>query len=147
MHVDKLAWAIGLLDGARRLASTAQTTSEIGMSFFLLLGFSVENALKAHLEKKGEPPGKWERSHDLTDLFDKASARGLAPIDGVEAFVRALSPYHKDFVFRYPEKAGTVDLFKPASSIDATNELCAAVFQHLDPAEIQASAAAQGVKP
>jgi hypothetical protein len=65
------------LDGARRFASTAQTTSEIGMSFFLLLGFS-DSALKAHLEKKSEPPGKWERSHDLTDLFDKASARARA---------------------------------------------------------------------
>src|SRR6478752_5350475 len=108
MHVDKLAWAISLLDGARRLASTAQTTSEIGMSFFLLLGFSIENALKAHLDKKGEPPGRWERSHDLAELFDRALAAGLAPIDGVETFVRALAPYHQDFVFRYPEKAGDV---------------------------------------
>jgi hypothetical protein len=141
MHVDKLAWAVSLLEGARRLGD------ENRIPLFLLLGFAVENALKAHLENKGEPPGKWERSHDLADLYDKASAAGLAPMDGVETFVRTLSPYHKDFVFRYPEKAGTADLFKPASSIHATDELCQAVVQHFDPSEIQASAAAQGVKP
>jgi hypothetical protein len=91
--------------------------------------------------------GDWKRSHNLADLYDKASAAGLAPVDGVETFVRALSPYHKDFVFRYPEKAGVADLFKPASSIHATDELCQAVAQHFDPGEIQASAAAQGIKP
>ena len=102
-HVDKLAWAVSLLEGARRLDDGNR------IPLFLLLGFAVENALKAYLEKKGEPPGKWQRSHDLADLYDEASATGLAPIDGVEEFVRALSPYHKDFVFRYPEKAGVAD--------------------------------------
>jgi hypothetical protein len=139
-HVDKLAWAVSLLEGARRLGDGNR------IPLFLLLGFAVENALKAYLEKKGEPPGKWQRSHDLADLYDKASATGLAPIDGVEEFVRALSPYHKDFVFRYPEKAGVADLFKPASSIHATDELCSAVFQNFDASEIQAIAA-QATKP
>ena len=81
MHIDKLAWAISLLEGARRLGDDNR------IPLFLLLGFAVENALKAHLEKKGEPPGKWERSHDLADLYHKASAAGLTPIDGVETFV------------------------------------------------------------
>jgi hypothetical protein len=140
MHVERLAWAISLLEGARRLGDDNR------VPLFLLLGFAVENALKAHLEKRGVA-GNWKRSHDLADLYDKASAAGLAPIDGVETFVRALSPYHKDFVFRYPEKAGVADLFKPASSIHATDELCQAVVQHFDPGEILASAVAQGIKP
>jgi hypothetical protein len=62
-------------------------------------------------------------------------AAGLAPIEGVETFVRALSPLHKDFVFRL-EKAGIADLFSPASSIHATDELCRAVAQQFDPGEI-----------
>ncbi|QDF41463.1 hypothetical protein FJN17_29930 [Bradyrhizobium symbiodeficiens] len=139
-HVDKLAWAVSLLEGARRLDDANR------IPLFLLLGFAAENALKAHLEKKGEPRGRWERSHDLADLFDRASASGLAPIDGVEQFVRALAPYHKDFVFRYPEKAGFADLFKPESSIHATDELCVAVFRSFDASEIQAIAAF-GCKP
>jgi hypothetical protein len=132
MHLEKFAWAVSILEGARRLADDNSNR----IPLFLLLGFSVENALKAHLEKKGEPPGKWERSHDLAELYDKASAAGLAPIEGVETFVRALSPLHRDFVFRYPEKAGIADLFSPASSIRATDELCRAVAQQFDPGEI-----------
>jgi hypothetical protein len=78
MHVEKLAWAISLLDGARRLGDDNR------IPLFLLLGFAVENALKAHLEKKGVA-GNWKRSHNLADLYDKASAAGLAPIFVVQS--------------------------------------------------------------
>ena len=146
MHVDKLAFAVSLLDGARRVASTAQTTriGEIGMPFFLLLGFSVENGLKAFLQRR-RCPGNWKKSHDLNDLFQKASSAGLAPPDGVEAFVLALSQYHKEFWFRYPEKAGTAEVFTAASSLDATDALLVEVAGHFDPQEILGGAASQGV--
>ena len=148
MHVEKLAWAVSLWDGARRLASTAQTDAigEIGMPFFLLLGFSVENGLKAYLEKQGAP-GNWKKSHNLANLFDTASSAGFAPPTGVETFVRTLSPYHEQFVFRYPEKAGIADVFKAASSIDATDALLQEVASHFDPQEILGTAAVHGVKP
>jgi hypothetical protein len=146
MHVDKLAFAVSLLDGARRIASTAQTTriGEIGMPFFLLLGFSIENGLKAYLQKQG-CPGNWKNSHDLSDLFQKASSAGLAPPDGVEMFVIGLSQYHKEFWFRYPEKAGTADIFTAASSLNATDALLVEVAGHFDPREILDGAAAHGV--
>src|SRR4051812_44028822 len=116
MHVDKLAFAVALMDGAHRIASTAQTSliGEIGLPFFLLLGFSVENGLKAFLQKRSYP-GNWKNSHDLIDLFQKAADEGFAPPDGVETFVFVLSRYHKEFWFRYPEKAGTANIFTAAT--------------------------------
>jgi hypothetical protein len=146
MHVDKLAFAVSLLDGARRIASTAQTTriGEIGMPLYLLLGFSVENGLKAYLQKQSWR-GNWKNSHDLSDLFKKASSAGLAPPEGVETFVLALSQYHKEFWFRYPEKAGTAEVFTAASSVNATDALLVEVARHFDPQEILNGATARGV--
>jgi hypothetical protein len=112
MHVEKLAFAVSLLDGAARIASTATTDAigEIGIPFFLLLGFSVENGLKAYLERQGAD-GNWTHSHDLADLYQKAALAGFAPPSGVDTFITSLSQYHKEFWFRYPEKAGTAEVF------------------------------------
>jgi hypothetical protein len=48
-YVDKLAYAQSLFDGAGRIASTARDApiEKIGIPFFLLVGFGIENALKA----------------------------------------------------------------------------------------------------
>jgi hypothetical protein len=148
MHVDKLAFAVSLLDGAARIASTATTDAigEIGIPFFLLLGFSVENGLKAYLEKQGVA-GNWKHSHDLTDLYQKAASAGFAPPSGVDTFVISLSQYHKDFWFRYPEKAGTANVFKAASSINAVQTLLEEVADLIGAQDIFRSAATRGVKP
>jgi hypothetical protein len=69
---------------------------------------------------------------------------GFAPPDGVEAFVVTLSRYHKEFWFRYPEKAGTAEIFTAASSLNATNALLAEVAGHFDPNEILGGAAIGG---
>lgn len=137
MHVLKLAFAVELLEGARRIASTAQTTmiGEIGIPFFLLIGFSVENGLKAYLLRQS-CPGNWKNSHDLADLFRKATSARLAPSDGIATFVLALSPYHQEFWFRYPEKASMAEVFTAASSIDAADALLMEVARHFDPHEI-----------
>jgi len=148
MHVDKLAFAVSLLDGAGRISLTATTDAigEIGIPFFLLLGFSVENGLKAYLEKRGVP-GNWKHSHNLADLYQKAASAGFAPPSGVVTFVTTLSQYHREFWFRYPEKTGTADVFKAASSIDAVQTLLEEVAGHIGIRDILSGAATRDVKP
>jgi hypothetical protein len=60
IHVDKLAYALALLDGARRISDSAVDApiSTIGIPFYLLIGFSIENSLKAFLEYK-KCEGSW----------------------------------------------------------------------------------------
>ncbi len=118
---------------------------EIGIPFFLLLGFSVENG-KAYLEKQGVE-GNWKHSHDLANLYQKAASGGFAPPSGVDTFITSLSQYHKEFWFRYPEKAGIADVFKAASSIDAVQTLLEEVADHIGAQDIFSDAATRGVKP
>ena len=122
MHVDKLAFTVSLLRVTAVLPRPLQRIGEIGIPFFLLLGFSVENGLKAYLEKQALP-GNWKHWHNLADLYQKAASAGFAPPSGVDTFVTSLSQYHREFWFRYPEKAGTADAFKAASSINAVQTL------------------------
>ena len=141
MQVEKLAFAVSLWDGAKRLSESMKTTliGEIGIPFFLLLGFSVENGLKAYLELKSVP-GKWKNSHDLSDLLDKAKSTGFVTSSDAEIFVRTLSVYHKEFAFRYPEKAGTANVFTPPSSIASVNRLLEDVALNFDPKDILGTA-------
>ncbi len=128
-HVDKLAYAVSLLDGAQRIASTARDAhiGTIGIPFYLLIGFSIENGLKALLEHR-QYPGKWHRSHQLGDLLTKAIEVGLTLHPGVEEMIRHLSRYHEEYWFRYPEKAGTADVYRSDTMLVVTDALLRSIF-------------------
>lgn len=119
MHIEKLAWAVGLLEGAKRIiaADPSATIQQIGLSLYLLIGFSIENALKSVIEENGQLSGKLKHSHNLTDLLTKATDCGLSLTAEIDEFIRDVSRYHAEFAFRYPEKAGWVTLYNPEPAV------------------------------
>lgn len=124
MHIEKLSWAVGLMRGAERIVVADRNTpiNEIALPFYLLIGFSIENALKAYLQFRSAMGGL-NRSHDLNKLLDASLDAGLNLPDEIAYFIRELRDSHADFTFRYPEKAGWVSLFKAEPALRLTNNL------------------------
>jgi len=127
LHIDKLAYAVALLDGAKRIHSSApeEDISRIGIPFYLLIGFSIENGLKALLQFQGQHQRDVQRSHDLAGLL--AITEGLRERlwPGAAKDVEHLSRYHKEYWFRYPESAATADVFKAESACMMVDHLLA----------------------
>ena len=71
LHIDKLAYAVALLEGAKRIHSSApgEDISRIGIPFYLLIGFSIENGLKALLQFQGRSHFGPNVRHDLAQLL------------------------------------------------------------------------------
>lgn len=112
---DTIGWAVALHLGAEALAAVGPprtSNPRHSLPFYLLVGFSLENGLKATLEfKKLDPKiGKWTHSHKLAELLDLAQGVGFRPDPIAIAFIQRFSPYHEQFQFRYPAKSGTVEL-------------------------------------
>lgn len=138
MHIEKLAWAVGLLDGAKRIIAADPTApiQQIGLSLYLLIGFSIENALKSVIEENGQLSGKLKHSHNLADLLTKATGCGLSLTAEIDEFIRDMSPYHAEFSFRYPEKAGWVSLYKPEPAVQMLEEFLTTVTRSKNLADI-----------
>ena len=134
LYIDRLAYARSLLDGAGRIAFTAkdEPISTIGIPVYLLIGFSIENSLKAFLDYKKYPHGSWLRSHDLADLTDRSLKNDLQLQDQIVKFIKNVSRYHKEFWFRYPEKAGVADVNSSPEALYATEILFRSVFDSTD---------------
>ncbi|MGY3347105.1 MULTISPECIES: hypothetical protein [unclassified Bradyrhizobium] len=117
-HIDKLAYAVALLDGPKRIHSSApgEDISRIGIPFYLLIGFSIENGLKALLQFQGQHQPALQRSHDLADLLAKADGLRERLCPGAAKDAEHLSRYHKEYWFRYPERATTADVYKAESA-------------------------------
>lgn len=107
----RFGYAVTLYSGARK--TCADGKAEIvayGVPTFLLVGFSLENAFAAFLmASEHGRPGDY-KSHDLVRALDQCRHYGLVLSKADEAFVRKITPFHKDFVFRYPEKMDRVNL-------------------------------------
>ena len=128
-HVDKLAYAVGLRDGAARIAGTArgQDILTIGLPFYLLIGFSLENGLKALLQFQ-QCGGNWHKSHDHAYLLSKTVGLEQALWAGAGGEIRHLSRYHREFWFRYPENAVEVaHVYKAESALMMLDHLLNAV--------------------
>ena len=71
-EIDTVAYAVSFMKAAKRLAETEEEWEDnhsLIVPFYMLIGFSLENALKAVLEFNGSDPGtKWSHSHDLQRL-------------------------------------------------------------------------------
>jgi hypothetical protein len=130
LHIDKLAYAVALLDGARRihLSAPGEDISRIGIPFYLLIGFSIENGLKALLQFQGcQPRRDWHRSHDLADLLAKTDGLRERLWPRTVEDVEHLSRYHDEYWFRYPEDAATADVYKAESACVMVNHLLSEV--------------------
>jgi hypothetical protein len=129
IHIDKLAYAVALLDGAKRIHSSepGADISRIGIPFYLLIGFSIENGLKALLQFQGQHQRALQRSHDLADLLAKTDGLRERLWPGTVKDVEHLSCYHKEYWFRYPERAATADVFKAQSACMLVDHLLAQV--------------------
>jgi hypothetical protein len=46
----------------------------------------------------------------------------------VEAFIENLSPFHKEYWFRYPEKAGSAYVYPAATALFAADALLVVAF-------------------
>jgi hypothetical protein len=99
----------------------------------MLIGFALENGLKATLEfKQVDRSVNWSHSHDLTNLRQLAEKEGLVLQPDQIRFIDELSPMHKEHHFRYPQKAATAVLMLPPSAAVMTHAILLAAFVLLD---------------
>jgi len=95
----------------------------------MLIGFAIENGLKATLEFKGVDRSlNWFHSHDLTKLREMTQKEGLSLDKDQVTFIDELSPMHKEHHFRYPQKAATAVLVKPESAAAITDLILQSAF-------------------
>jgi hypothetical protein len=139
---DRLAYAVSLMRGAAAIAAAAHGRAgrQHILPFFLLIGFALENGLKAHLQHAGvDKAEKIDRpplAHDLDGLLALAVASGLAlPPDSVR-LIDSLSEGHLSHQFRYPKNAGMVDVFSDHFAYVWTDEALATIARgiHYQPA-------------
>lgn len=125
-HVDTLAYAVALFDGAQRIAASARNEpiEKIGIPFHLLVGFSIENGLKALLQYQLCPyPKQWRRSHDLTDLLSRTKQLEARLWPDAADSIRHPSRYHKEHWFRYPERAETANVYTTQTTLILVDQL------------------------
>ena len=88
-----------------------------------MLGFSLENAFAAFLMAcEHSKPGDY-KSHDLLKAMIACKKYDLIFAKEDQAFVEKLTPFHKDFAFRYPEKFEQGDLGDLRSALQKTNNI------------------------
>jgi hypothetical protein len=117
-------YAVGLHLGAERACDFGKAEINIyGMPTFLLLGFSLENAFAAFLMAcEHDKPGDY-KSHDLLKAMIACKKYDLIFAKGDRAFVEKLTPFQKDFAFRYPEKLEQGDLGDLTSALQKTKNI------------------------
>ena len=78
-EIDTIAYAVSFLQAAECIANTDWTDNHpLVVPFYALVGFALENKLKAALEHRGVDRSlNWFRSHDLQKLRDLARQEGL----------------------------------------------------------------------
>ena len=134
-EIDTIAYAVSYYEAAQLIADSTDWADNNGLivPFFALIGFSLENGLKAVLEfRKVDQSIKWTHSHCLTKLRDLARGQGLSIAPHVDDLIEQLAVPHFEHHFRYPQKATTLSLMKPPSVAAVTNDLLKAVFVYID---------------
>jgi hypothetical protein len=135
---DRLAYAVSLMQGAAAVAAAHHGCARRPhiLPFFLLIGFALENGLKAYLQHigldKSEKIDRPPLAHDLNRLLALASASGLGlPADSVR-LIDSLSESHLNHQFRYPKNAGTVEVFSDHFAYVWTDEALAIVARAIN---------------
>lgn len=107
----RYGYALSLFTGAAEiLKDKANSAVPYVGSAYLLIGFSIENALASFLIAAHHPAQGDYKSHKLEVAMRACGRYGLAFSEETVDFVKKIDPYHRDFVFRYPEKMTSVTL-------------------------------------
>jgi hypothetical protein len=123
---DRLAYAVSLMQGAAAVAAAGHGRKGRPhiLPFFLLIGFALENGLKAYLQHRGvDKNEKIDRpplAHDLN-----------LPADSV-SLIDSLSESHLNHQFRYPKNAGMVEVFSDQFAYVWTDETLATVARGIN---------------
>lgn len=140
-EIDTIAYAVSFLEAAKVLAPQIMGDNHaLIVPFYALIGFSLENGLKALLEHgKVEPRNKWFHSHDLSALRNLVEEKlGLELREESAQFIDHLSTPHLEHHFRYPQKADRVELNQPPAAVDLTERILTSIFLQIDgPARIE----------
>lgn len=128
-----IAYAVSFLIAARRLSGPEwENNHPLVVPFYMLIGFSIENGLKAVLEYHQEDRRqKWANSHDLTHLRVLCAERCLFLDPAQIDFIDGLSPMHLEHHFRYPQKAGVAMLLQPGIVCWMTNMILRTAFRKI----------------
>jgi hypothetical protein len=135
---DRLAYAVSLLQGAAAIAADAHGRAGRRhiLPFFLLIGFALENGLKAYLQYRGvdqiEKIDRPPLAHDLNRLAALAQGSGLIFSTDSVRLIESLSDSHMNHRFRYPKNAGTVDVFSDHFAYVWADEALATVAQGIN---------------
>jgi hypothetical protein len=134
-EIDTVAYAVSYLEAAKVLATQKMDDNHsLIVPFYGLIGFSLENGLKALLEHgKVEPRNKWFHSHDLSALRNLAEEKlGFEFQEARAQFIDHLSKPHLEHHFRYPQKADRIDLNRPPAAVELTERIMIAIFLRID---------------
>jgi hypothetical protein len=139
-EIDTVAYAVSFLEAAKLLAAQKMDDNHaLIVPFYALIGFSLENGLKALLEHGNvEPRNKWSHSHNLSALRKLAEKElGIELREEGAQFIDHLSTPHLEHHFRYPQKAGRIELDEPPAAVDLTERILISIFLQIDgPARI-----------
>jgi hypothetical protein len=124
---DYLAYAVSLYRAAESLAVADKQVEVI--PFYLLVGFAIENGLKAYLFHKGHDAEELRRKygHKLLTMMIQSRDEGLGIGKDMENLIIAMDKPHRRFLFRYPSIPNLVELFKPEYTLFLTNKFLAVV--------------------
>jgi hypothetical protein len=133
-EIDTMAYAVSFLAAAELLAETDWTDNHpLVVPFYALVGFALENGLKAVLEHRVVDRSlNWFHSHDLQKLRDLARQEGLCLVPNADALIDDLAVHHKEHHFRYPQKARRAELMKPPSVVILTDAVLRMAFDFID---------------
>jgi hypothetical protein len=134
-EIDTIAYAVSYSEAAGLVARSTDWENNQGMivPFFGLIGFALENGLKAVLEYRSVDRSlKWFHSHDLNQLRDLTRKEGLWLLPNMDALIEHLAPYHVEHHFRYPQKARTAELAMPPTVVAVTDGTLRMIFDFID---------------
>ena len=134
-EIDTIAYAVSYQQAAELIADSTDWTDNHGLivPFFALVGFALENGLKAVLEHRNiDRSLNWFHSHDLVKLRELVRKEGLFFLPNIDALIDEMAVHHKNHHFRYPQKAGVAELQKPPTVALLTDAALRMVFDFID---------------
>jgi hypothetical protein len=131
-ETDTIAYAVSYLIAAEVIGRNEESWTDnhtLIVPFYALIGFALENCLKSVLEfRKVNPTSKWFHSHDLTGLRKLAEEAGFRMANDEAGFIDGISVAHQEHHFRYPQKAGRIELAGVERALALTDGLLKRAF-------------------
>jgi len=134
-EMDTMAYAVSFSEAAALIARSVDWRDNHGLvvPFFALIGFALENGLKAVLEqRKVDRSLKWFHSHDLKHLRELTRQVGFQLLPMMDALIDDMSVHHLEHRFRYPQKARIAELQVPPTVTVLTDGFLRIVFDFID---------------